>query len=88
MDRIPKSAFLKDSQWPALSRLWVSVCVAILFPPGYITLRYFPFNVGDAGKYGSVNGTVPSIHLSEADTVSLTSSSFLIRHRNLDPGLS
>lgn len=50
--------------------------------PGYLALSYFPFNVGDAYKYRSVDGSTSTTYLTEIDTISLTNSDYLIRHKD------
>ncbi len=52
--------------------------------PGYLTLNYFPFYVGDAYKYRSVDGSDSSIYLTEVDTISVTNSDFLISYQDSD----
>lgn len=52
--------------------------------PGYLTLSYFPFEVGDAYKYRSVDGSDSSIYLTEVDTISVTNSDFLISYQDSD----
>ena len=53
-------------------------------PPGYLTLSYFPFNVGDTYKYRSVDAPTANTYLTEIDTISLSNSDYVIRYTDKD----